>query len=256
MLKQVFYLITRVGELSSIRSATRSANFSIPKSQKYGLPEIHSEDFMPHLKQTFSFEDGPFYQYVSEKEYYRVRMPLRKSNNIETNTKYLGPIISVIGDFVDLKNEDGSKKELDDIKISEFKHNIENILEELASRLYISENKYRYQIEQSERYKLSLKKFKSNSYLFKSSIEDIFNEGDVGTFALEYNEFIWKLTRDSHDNIESKIPYNVIGNYHTNTSKMDKYISYLSFQNSSVKKLIGNVLSSLNNDKKEVNKRI
>lgn len=59
------------------------------------FPEIHSDDFMPELKQEFHFQDALYKRYLTQKEMHRVYMPLRH-NKPDINTKYLDKILDVV----------------------------------------------------------------------------------------------------------------------------------------------------------------
>ena len=97
MFKQVLFMTTRLGEYFHAREAKTIEIEKTPAWKRIGLPEQHSEDFKPELKQEFDFVDGLFSTYVNRDElvYNRVYMPFRW-NKIETNTKYLGQIMKII----------------------------------------------------------------------------------------------------------------------------------------------------------------
>lgn len=240
MLKQIVYFITRLGEKSALKAAKRSVDYTIPMSKKLGLPDIHSEDFRPDLKQNFSFEDSYFCFYVSDKEYYRLNMPLRR-NKEEINTKYISTIISVVSEFIDLESKEENKIDLNEICLSEIDINMEDILHELAANIYVKENKYRYQLEQTYRKNISIKKFINKKMLYRiTSMFKLNNfsrkRNSIGSFVLDYNDLIFQLARSSYENIDHKIPYNVIGNYSPSSIKTDSFIDYVN-QNKRDKKI-------------------
>lgn len=77
----------------------------------------------------------------------------------------------------------------------------------------------------------------------------------LADFVLDYNHFIWNSIKQSHGNVCPQIQANRRGNYHENVSSVDKYLYYLYFQKSFVKKFIASVLSSAYRNPKKVQQK-
>lgn len=236
MFKQFAYLITRVGELWELRTAQRLIRNSIPVSKQLGLPEIHSDDFKPELKQDFNFEDIYFNLYVPRNDLpsVRVYMPLRKTSNIETNTKYLESIINIVSKYVDV--EQGKTVDFSEISFADLKPNLSDCISELSTKIFLTEHKNRYQIEQPQRHQAGLKKFESYLYTLKTS--------SIEQFILDYNNFLLKSIKKSHGGINYKIPLNLNIDADYSSSPLDGRIFHLYYQDCKIKKYVANVLAA------------
>lgn len=234
MIKQITYYITRLGEKLAIKEAARSAAIQKPPNMGPFIEPIHGEDFMPELKQQFYIDDFSCEFYVSDAQRYRQYIPFRK-NQIETNTQYMGNIIEVLSHFVELETN-GVKRDLTEVSIDEIKESLDDILHLLSTRIFVKESKYRYQFEQAERYKQSLIKFDSKLYFLTR--RTLYN------FIEDYNNFIYKVAKNSTDNTDRKIPYNIIGDYHTEVAAFDKFVTYLKFRESKICNFASEVLAA------------
>lgn len=234
MFKQVIYFITKLGQASHFKAIQRTKNHLNFKQPTY-LPEIHSDDFQPELKQEFTIEDLGFKEYVGPRDLMEVRtyMPLRY-NNPEVNTKYLTDIVNIVTSHLHLEATN-EKIDLSQIPFSELRPCLFDVLHELNTSIYLSEHKKRYQIEQPLRNINSEKKFFSFFYNLKTrTVED---------FVLDYNAFLWSEISCSHGCINHKIMFSKYGNYDTSNG-VDERIVDLFYQNngSHQKKFVGKVL--------------
>eukprot|EP00340_Litonotus_pictus_P006627 CAMPEP_0170529440 /NCGR_PEP_ID=MMETSP0209-20121228/23014_1 /TAXON_ID=665100 ORGANISM="Litonotus pictus, Strain P1" /NCGR_SAMPLE_ID=MMETSP0209 /ASSEMBLY_ACC=CAM_ASM_000301 /LENGTH=242 /DNA_ID=CAMNT_0010821411 /DNA_START=18 /DNA_END=746 /DNA_ORIENTATION=+ len=204
--------------------------------KKLGFPEIHSEDFMPELKQEYNINDIFYRDYVCDADVYRLYLPLRVSFK-EENTKYLAQIIKAVNKYTPHLQNENEPTSLEDIRFKDVIPFLGDILAECASDIYLSEHRVRYQAEQTLRLKESQKCFNSTLYRLRRK--------SAAQFVLDYNNFLWNQIDKSHGNIDHKIPYNRIGHYTTETSHVDKFIFGMYFQTcSKLKKTIGQVLAS------------
>ncbi len=242
MFKQLGYLITRVGEIYHTRMAINALKKERTRVPLSILPKIHSEDFKPELKQDWSVDDMLSHLFVKEKEqvWSRLYMPLRY-NRMETNTKYIEQIINIVAKYIDTDILDKSTIDLSEISFDELKPNINDCLAELSTKVFLSEHKKRYQIEQPYRHQQAIKKFNTKYYSFKTC--------SIEKFILDYNDFLWKSIKKSHGGINHKIPYSVYGNYDTSPA-IDAQIFSLYFQNSQLKKFVAKVLAAAYRDPK------
>ena len=233
MFKQIIYLITRFGEVVESKVASKYIASRQPgRWKKAGLEEQHSDDFKPELKQDFGFEDGLLHLYVDPKDRYRVYLPFRKTQ-LEKNTKYLNSIIDVVSKFIEPSRQN---EDLRSIKFREVSPFLPDILLELSTAIHLSEHKLRYQLEQSDRH--------AHSNLIFNTIRYRLTTRNVADFVVSYNDYLQKSIKDSHGGINHKIPYNVLGNYHEDTTPADGLIISLKHDECKAKKFVGEVLES------------
>lgn len=107
---------------------------------------------------------------------------------------------------------------------------------ELSSEIYLQEHRNRYQLEQSNRLVSSKKHF--DNYFYKNST------CTIGDFVLDYSKFLWNEISNSHGGYSNKIAYNLVGNYHSSISSVDKLIYHLYFQKSYIKRVLGSLLKA------------
>lgn len=174
-------------------------------------------------------------------------MPLRKTSNTETNTKYIEDIARVVKNYtlhyVTISNLGNKEEPQDHTDLSLFKYsNIkpysQELLVELSTQIYLKEHRLRYQAEQNQRLSASFKKFNSKLYTWRNrTVED---------FVLDYNAFLWSQINKSHLYLSPKIEANYRGNYYDSNkgSAIDSTIFYLYFRRSKVQRFISRVLNS------------
>ena len=113
---------------------------------------------------------------------------------------------------------------------------LDDILSNLSTNIFLKEHRYRYQIEQTNRYKASLCFSKKGYLLCSKNYED---------FIEDYNQFLWKQIKCSHLYMSPKIDDNYSRTlYDGENSKYTSLVYYLYFKTSNISRFISRVLSS------------
>lgn len=99
MSKALIRVATHVGEYFDKAYLISMAKRTKTEWKKDGYPEQHSPDFKPELIQDHFFQTAMYVPYISDKDYYRVYMPLREDKP-EENTKYINDIIQVVNKYI------------------------------------------------------------------------------------------------------------------------------------------------------------
>lgn len=98
MFKSLVRMIGHFGERLEASGITSLKQLSHAPWREMGLPEQHSPDFRPELKQEFSINDCIYPFYVSPIEVDRTYMPFRFLRP-EVNTKYMGQILKILNKY-------------------------------------------------------------------------------------------------------------------------------------------------------------
>ena len=123
-----------------------------------------------------------------------------------------------------------------DHKLTEDVNLRHEILEDLAFNLYVSQNRYRYQQEQKDRFIKSVQVF--DSLLTKG------RNPTYEQFVLEYNDLILVLARESNGNVSNKIEANYADSYHKEASAIDRLVFFAYFKSCKWSQLIARVLAA------------
>ncbi len=121
------------------------------------------------------------------------------------------------------------------LRVSEVKPVLNEIINELSYNIYLKEHRQRYQQEQKLRHLAAHKKFTSSMYTFRNVT--------LEQFVKDYNNFLWQEINKSNMYLSPKIEENYRRNYHDGeVSPVTSLIFYLYFNTDKFKKFLARLL--------------